>query len=307
MYNQSFPSYCYAHLPRAGLGNMLFVWAHAAIFANLNGLPLVTSPWNQFKIGVYLRRERRKREYADYFSGLEEWSSLKSTWMLRNYTPVVEPPITSFKFVQDAQKSLYVFEKIPHWADFFRDIKPHRQFITNELERMLAPHHAEVLKCARIPVIGVHVRCGDFRPLGSGEDFAKVGGVRTPLTYFENIIVGIRHLRGLPLPVTIFSDGTDEELSVLLKLPNVSRAENNADIVDLLLLSKSQIIVTSAGSTFSYWSGFLSHAPVIIHPDHIHSPLRPQEVNEQYFEGGVLGDPQTWPLLLQQNINKMFV
>jgi hypothetical protein len=35
-----------ADLPFAGLGNMLLVWARAAIFAELNHLPMVAPMWN---------------------------------------------------------------------------------------------------------------------------------------------------------------------------------------------------------------------------------------------------------------------
>ena len=52
----------------------------------------------------------------------------------------------------------------------------------------------------------------------------------------------------------------------------------------MLLLSKSKIIVTSAASTFSYWSGFLSEAPIIMHPDHIHKPIRANQPSA-LFEG----------------------
>jgi hypothetical protein len=53
----------------------------------------------------------------------------------------------------------------------------------------------------------------------------------------------------------------------------------------MLLLSKSKIIVISTGSTFSYWSGFLSNAPMIMHPDHIHARIRNLDEKGLLFEG----------------------
>ena len=41
-------SYCHAELPKAGLGNKLFVWAKALALSRLNELPLVVSGWTQF-------------------------------------------------------------------------------------------------------------------------------------------------------------------------------------------------------------------------------------------------------------------
>jgi len=91
-------------------------------------------------------------------------------------------------------------------------------------------------------------------------------------------------------------------LQDILRLPDVCRATREADIVDLLLLARSRLLIASAGSTFSYWAGFLADAPVLLHPDHIHMPLRPSDVNQHYFEGGVRGPAETWPELLKQNI-----
>jgi hypothetical protein len=52
----------------------------------------------------------------------------------------------------------------------------------------------------------------------------------------------------------------------------------------LILLSRSKIIITSAGSTFSYWAGFLSDSPIIMHPDHIHHSIRLSH-ESGYYEG----------------------
>jgi len=58
--------------------------------------------------------------------------------------------------------------------------------------------------------------------------------------------------------------------------------------------------VTSAGSTFSYWSGFLADAPLIMHPDHIYAPIRPVSINERFYEGPLIPDNQ--PDLIVKNI-----
>ena len=146
---------------------------------------------------------------------------------------------------------------------------------------------------------------GDFRHLQAGENFAQVGLVRTPLVYFIDLIRDIRQIAGKELHVTVFSDGEAEELAPLLAISGVQRANHNPDIVDLLLMAQSQLIICSAGSTFSYWASFLSEAPVLLHPDHIHQPLRPDDVNERYFEGGIRESPDRWPSLLRQNIGEL--
>jgi hypothetical protein len=71
-------------------------------------------------------------------------------------------------------------------------------------------------------------------------------------------------------------------------LTNIQFSGKNPDIVDLVLLSKSKLIVTSATSTFSYWAAFLSNSPVIMHPDHLHADLRNAECNQHIYEGSLL-------------------
>jgi hypothetical protein len=128
---------------------------------------------------------------------------------------------------------------------------------------------------------------GDFRSLDKGEDFSKTGAVRTPLDYFEKVIKKTRSILGEHTPVTLFSDGKNEELSQILKLKNTERVQNDLDIVHLALLSKSKVIIMSAGSTFSFWAGFLSDGILINHYQHLHAPFRSESFNKQVYEGGL--------------------
>lgn len=86
-------SYTFAKLPRAGLGNMLFVWARAEVFAYLNQIPVFTSSWTQPRLGPTLRREKGKRIYWRYFrktSSLHRWHQW---WSLASFTHVFEPTV----------------------------------------------------------------------------------------------------------------------------------------------------------------------------------------------------------------------
>lgn len=297
--------YCYANLPRTGLGNMLFIWAHAQIFAGLNSLPLIVSDWDHIKLGPVLRGERIKRRYGGYFQEAHPLSWMQKQHILRTYARITEPPVAQLPDHEDKTHKVYVFENIPHWADYFGQLKPYRDSVLQALLGMLAPEHYQRLQTLAPPVIGVHIRMGDFRPLQPNENFAQVGNVRTPLGYFQDIINGIRQIHGSLLPVTIFSDGHDHELAPLLEMAEVQRAPQNIDILDILLLSRSQLVVTAACSTFSYWSAFLSNAPVIMHPDHIHQPLRSDVINQSLYEGSAVGPADQWPRLLQDNIKEL--
>lgn len=292
----------YARLPRAGLGNMLFVWARALVFSHLNDLPLYTSSWTRPRIGPFLRRERHARLYWDYFDSqniLWPWQTLR----LNRLTKIEEPPLDQLSQIDE--ETVYEFHAIPHWDDYFAGLKPYRTLIRERLTAMISERMRSQLARQPRPCIAAHVRMGDFRQLQANENFAQVGLVRTPLVYFIDLIHDICRIADKELPVTIFSDGVAEELAPLLEVPGVKRADRNPDIVDLLLMAQSQLIICSAGSTFSYWASFLADAPVLLHPDHVHQPLRPDDVTERYFEGGVRESPDRWPALLRQNISDL--
>ncbi|OLE51005.1 MAG: hypothetical protein AUG51_24865 [Acidobacteria bacterium 13_1_20CM_3_53_8] len=283
-------SFCYAQLPRAGLGNMLLVWARAQAFAHLNDIELIVASWGGVKVGPILRRERQSRFYFGYFKKNGNRNFFRRQMILRTYQWIVEPEIERLSNRHnDAAGNLYVFNQIPHWADYFKGIKEHRKLILNRLYSMLEEKHREELAGLESP----------------GEDFAKVGHVRAPFSYFTNAIERLRAVSGKPLPVTIFSDGYDDELEELLKLPHVTRSCATSDVTDLLLLSKARVIIPSPGSTFGYWSAFLSNAAVLHHPDHFHSTVRSETFNRSFYEGCAKGETDSWPSLLKENIRSI--
>jgi hypothetical protein len=103
--------------------------------------------------------------------------------------------------------------------------------------------------------------------------------------------------------VTIFTDGRPGDVAPLLALKNAQLADDNPDIVDLLLLSRSKCIIAAAGSTFSYWAGFLADAPVVLHPSHA-IVIRPATVNRYIFEGP-LPDEACAAKLLADNLGSI--
>jgi hypothetical protein len=135
-----------------------------------------------------------------------------------------------------------------------------------------------------------------------GEDFARSGGVRTPKRYFVDLVEQVRHFCGSNVPVTIFSDGTDDDIAFLTRMPAIARSAARSDILDLLLMAKARIIIPSAGSTFSEWAAFLSEAAVLRHPAHIHAPIRPKKYTDLYYEGPAPAGPQDWSGLLLSNV-----
>ncbi|MEO1257492.1 MAG: hypothetical protein AAFZ15_01800 [Bacteroidota bacterium] len=295
-----------ADIPRCGLGNKMLVWAKAYIFAREFNLPMYTFGWEQFNIGPWLRGEKSNRYYAGYFKKEGSvWQRLKvksSYQRVSGHLKMVEPKIKELNKINPAKYRFIVFNEVPNWDDFFGDINQHRKLVRDGLMEMLDPAVKKELDQQAAPGIGLHIRLGDFHKLKEGQDFKDAGATRTPIPYFLDMVKQVRDIAGEELPVTIFTNGKEHELGDLLKLPNISIAPKNSDIVDLLLLSHSQVIVTSAGSTFGYWSGFLSEVPIIMHPDHIWGSIRSDADNEKYFEGALT---TPYPKLLIERLVKV--
>ena len=73
----------------------------------------------------------------------------------------------------------------------------------------------------------------------------------------------LRKELGADINFKIFSDGSNEELSLILKQKNTERVRFGSALADLLALSKSHILIGSASSTFSMWASYLGRMPTI--------------------------------------------
>ena len=274
-------------LPNAGLGNRLFPLMHAHLFAELNDLPIIVTGYHRLKIGPYVRAEKSKRSYKGFFkfekSIAGEVIDRRTIKKLEKEGEVIkEPPVKKME-VDELKNKVFVFEEISDFEDYFGRLKDHRAEVTNILYSLIHTTIKDELDQKDVAAIGVHVRMGDFRKLREGEEF-RSGHVRTPLEYFVNCIKTIRQINGENLGVAIFTDGYKEELEEILKLGNTTIIEDNPDLVDLLLLSRSKIILPTHGSTFSAWAAFLSNSPVVV-PFPYEKPLREDHLYKTIYEG----------------------
>ena len=302
-------NYVYAKLPRAGIGNKLIVWARALVFAHVNNKLLFVSNWADFKIGPFLRMEKQKRQYFGNFNQTNKLSFFRYVYLIFIGKTMYDPALEVLK-QKDQNFSLYKFEKISSWKDYFEGIRDYRDLIIESFFKMVSKNTINKVNLSKIPVIGVHVRLSDFKEAGLDQEIGSTPNLRTPLSYYVKVIQIIRKTFGGSLPVTIFSDGHDEELECFLEIPGVRLAKKNSAIVDLILLSQSQCIVVSPMSTFSYWASFLSDAIIIKHPGHA-AEIRPTSINEDLFEGSIIGNQELSKLFVRNtqkiNIHKMQV
>jgi hypothetical protein len=301
----------YPQLPRAGLGNMLLVWARAVLFADINSIPVIAPNWGQIRIGTYLRGERDKRYYGNLFCNKTYLSKINYLFGIATKKKVYHNPAISKLDLSNLELKeignyLFIFDNIPHWSDYFIDLKEYQPFIK---QRLLSSIRNSVLKSIDnrpVPQIGIHIRMGDFKVLKPGDDFTKLGNVRTPMTWYVRVIDAIREIAGYEVPVTLFSDGHDRELCELLNLPHVSRSPSDSALADMLTLSKSKLLITSSGSTFSGWASYLGQCPTIWHPAHFHAGVFSHNISRTVFEGGFDPESMTVPDLLIDNIRAAF-
>lgn len=266
----------------------MFPLMRAYTFAHLNQLPVFVTNYHQIKVGPWLRREKSKRNYHGFFAFQKGiGGTLLTQWNLKKWKKgriISEPNLEILKNETTPGVSFF-FSAIPHYSKYFSELVENRKLVIEILWQLISAKNRKKITEHPAPFIGVHIRMGDFRKLIAGEEFGKAGTVRTPGDYFIDVIQSIRKIHGANLPVSIFSDGSESELKEILLLENVSLVTGNNDLVDLFVLSKSKIMVASAGSTFSYWAAFLSEGMVIMHPTYLNLNIRPEASTPGVYYG----------------------
>jgi hypothetical protein len=280
-----------SNLPKAGLGNKLFVWAHGLILADVLKTKHITIGWRQVMIGPILRGEKSWRQYARFFKRQNRIKLLNARLNLKRSTQL-EPKQSCNDITLLSKNANYNFSQVPHWSNYFECIINNRQLVIDAFFKMLNTKYLNAHNNQPSPVVSFHIRMGDFRKIDTTKHFKDQGAVRTPLSYFLNIASDL----GTAVPITVFTDGNQTELNELSALPNVKFSNNNNDLLDLLQMSKSKMIILSAGSTFGQWAGFLSNAIIIHHPDHYHSNVRNIENTTYPYEG-------IWAAALTKQLN----
>jgi len=236
-----------------GLGNMLFPWARAVIWANQEGKPMIYPTWPQVKLGPWLRRERDKRAYFEDFVpregeivGLKKFREMIfSTWIDED-SNVIRSGLAPGRFLR-AFRGL---------RDFFVPLLGHREIVRHSL-----------MEATRIELrgdaddsggIGIHVRCGDFIVAKGSEPTVPVGQhTRLSSEWYAHTLHDVLGVWPSPPRIRVFSDGSTEELGELMSIPGVERAPKKAAIGDIIDLSRCRVMIATPNSTFSMWAKFL--------------------------------------------------
>jgi hypothetical protein len=317
-------------MPRAGLGNMLYIWAKAIVFADINGFSVVAPNWNQLRIGPYLRREKCKRFYGGFFSTQDYvpqlfyyLERLKTGQAIYSNPDVFDPPPqTHLERLGDSSskdRSLYIFDEVPLSITFLSELRDFQPLVKKQLISMTRDRVLEAISKAPSPEIAIHVRLSDFSistELASASDeFMSYSAalearhnVRTPVDWYVQTLLKVRQIVGFDVPATVFSDGYDHELTELLALPSITRAPHSSALVDMLKMSKSKLLIAAAKSSFSAWASYLGQCPTVWHPIQPPTHYFPDAVQKLVFEGSL--NPHQpidqFPTLLVKNIQERF-
>ncbi|MCD5343525.1 hypothetical protein LR392_14970 [Arthrobacter sp. AK04] len=132
----------------------------------------------------------------------------------------------------------------------------YREFLAAQLRKgMLSPQFEQ-------DYLSVHVRLGDFARPATDTNKLVQNNVGTPLEWYAEIIRFVK-AANLNLAIVLSSDGSDDELAPLLRIPGVERTTARNALDELFIMSRSRGIVGSR-STFSSWGAFLGATPLLL-------------------------------------------
>lgn len=263
--------YGYPEMGRYGLGHSLLAWARCVVWCHKTGAKMVGPRWLRFRIGPYLRGERDKREYFKLFNnkGLIG-EPLRGLLMLisdkiQADDGYFKDDIFSNEFLNTSKRNtLLIFNNAlaDNIRKHFEEVYGHSKLLKNSLTQIVRSQYLP--KNVDPQSIAIHVRMGDFQ-VSSNNNGIQDNNTRQPIDWYSAILQNMRKGLGVDVPAIVYSDGTDDELKLLLAMPNIKRAPQRESITDLLSISEAPALIAS-GSGFSLWGAFLGQVPTVYYP-----------------------------------------
>lgn len=262
----SMPSrFAYPRLNRSGLGNLLIIWARAEIYAEQEGLQVLQPQWTQPKIGPLLRGERDLRYYVGLFKRDTFVGGWRKRWILARSERLREVDLDNRELADLPKHAVVEFAGL---GDMFNPLIAKHQFLAKRLQEIAASRVLqEVAAEGNDYDIACHVRRGDIAIMNPGEEVTPWKTNKAlPDSWFNNALDSITlRLKRRPR-IRIFSDGTDDELQLLLDRPGCTRAAPKSALADILCLANAPTVLTTGSSSFSTWGVLLGQQPAAWYP-----------------------------------------
>jgi hypothetical protein len=250
----------------AGLGNGLFPWARAEVFARAAQVPVIAPRWASLRIGPYLRQEPEKRHYGNFFASSEHVGGVRG----------IGVGMFARRFPEGQRESVYEAARrslLPHVVVFrglgamFAPLLVEHGFIRRRLWDMTREPLRPLVDDGACTFIAMHVRRGDITRQGFAPGELDAVHQYTPLHWFVDIVAALSRAGVLQgTSVRVYSDGSVDELEPLLRCDGVHLQPRQAAITDLWAMSRSRLLVASGFSTFGMWASFLGGMPTLYAP-----------------------------------------
>lgn len=246
-----------------GLGNMLFPWARAVVYAKEKGCKILAPAWVQIKPRRIFTMDPDQRNYKGYFI-----SNKYIVGVLKNFIRIVFPSIPEGELKSKLTGGVVCFKGMD---GLFDDLMPYREYVREQLWDITSSQYKKSYNEEFGEAICIHVRLGDFKA-ASQDACGGETNTRITMSWYVEILKRLRKLEGCEDKVAyVFSDGEDEELSALLSLSNVKRVRLENALTELWALSSGRFLIAS-GSTFSMWACFLGNMDTYWYPGQLKLP-----------------------------------
>ena len=281
-------NFVYPKTERTGLGNMLFCWARAEVFARAHDLPILAPQWAKFnRLGPWARREKDKRYYINLFSNTGYVTGCSRWWILLTKRRLPESGFLQNNQFASAKGGGTVVFEFTGMEDFFAPFLSSQVYIRERLYAIVHPKiTASVEASVSTPFMGVHIRRGDF----------KRNGHAIPLEWYARAIdfaksnIKIDGVDVKELPVRVFTDDVPGAMEFFkAQITNLEVMPNTSALQDLLSLSKASLVIGTSRSTFSMWAVFLGQMPSVWHPSDIPPRMLVKENEVPYIYDGCNG------------------
>lgn len=292
----------------SGIGTRLFPWARCFLKSIEFNTPMLRPNWVQPRIGPLIRGGI---DYTSYHRQILLWGLFNSP----NSSPAFYDELYARLFYRKVDEQSYIenfqeYESNNIIVKFsgdrgrFKSLNGFDVVLKNELINITKPKWKTFVNSFESVPIGINIRLGnDFKKPNSLEDHFRYEATQTPIEWFVESLIAVRKMIGYDAAAYIVTDGKEEQLKSLIKLPNTFFVRPGCAISDLLILSNSKVLLRSGGSSFSAWASFLGQMPTISHPGQGMKEFN--MVNKFNYYSGEF-DPSQYNAKFHQDIKDIF-